>query len=410
LLLCLSFTSITIFAQTANNSIDATGDIAFTAYLTNFSNGLQGFAFILLDNCPNNQSIGFIDEEWNGSSFLAGEGQIIWTNNTGATISKGTVIKIAGSLASNIAWTSMNTSVDAGKGSIAVSGTFSTGSGDQIFAMTGTRSSPGTLLAFVGGILSADLVFQNTPFGSGGNPTSNLVFNGQYATNVTTGSAYTGTPACNGTIAQCNTMINTAASWGSAGTFANVAAFFSSTLIPNSFTGTALPIELTRFEGNNKEGYNFLTWQTASESQNNGFDIERSTDGNRFEKIGFVAGKGTTNERQNYSFEDKSASGLVYYRLKQLDFDGRFEYSKIISIAQNGKNQASVFPNPSNGVFSIVGAEDIEEEQFTLINSIGQTIVIAGQNDQQLDLSAYPSGVYYLRVASSGQVMKLVKE
>ncbi len=171
-----------------------------------------------------------------------------------------------------------------------------------------------------------------------------------------------------------------------------------------------LPIELISFTGKQQNNINHLTWITASESQNKGFDIERSTDGVRFDKIGFVTGNGTTNTRKEYSFKDESPTGLVYYRLKQLDFDGRFEYSKIIAIDRKGENVVSVFPNPSKGVFTITGIEDSEDETFTLINSIGQTLSINVQNNGQLDMSAFPSGVYYLRVASSGQVMKLVKE
>ncbi len=177
-----------------------------------------------------------------------------------------------------------------------------------------------------------------------------------------------------------------------------------------------LPIQLASFSGYAKDKTNFLTWTTASESQNKGFDIERSSlnpsKGGKIEwqKIGFVAGNGTTNTRKEYSFEDKNPTGITYYRLKQLDFDGRFEYSKIIAIDTKGENMVSVFPNPSNGIFTITGIEDTEDETFTLINTVGQTLSITVQNDGQLDMSAYPSGVYYLRVASSGQVMKLVKE
>ena len=171
-----------------------------------------------------------------------------------------------------------------------------------------------------------------------------------------------------------------------------------------------LPIQLASFSGYAKDKMNFLTWATASESQNKGFDIERSADGVRFDKIGFVAGKGTTSTKQDYRFKDESPNGLVYYRLKQLDFDGRFEYSKIIAIDSKGEKVASVFPNPSTGIFTITGIEDTEDETFTLINSIGQTLSINVQNNGQVDMSAYPSSVYYLRVASNGQVMKLVKE
>jgi hypothetical protein len=70
----------------------------------------------------------------------------------------------------------------------------------------------------------------------------------------------------------------------------------------------------------------------------------------------------------------------------------------------------SVFPNPSNGLFNIFGVDDSDTESYTLMNSVGQTVSIKVQNDGQVDMSVYPSGVYYLRVSSSGHVIKLVKE
>lgn len=176
-------------------------------------------------------------------------------------------------------------------------------------------------------------------------------------------------------------------------------------------TTTVLPIELLHFNAITEGTKNLLTWATASESNNKGFDIERSYDGVRFEKIGFVKGNGTTIQTQKYSFNDKkSPIGITYYRLKQLDFDGHFEYSKIISIAQNDEKVLSVYPNPSNNVFTLRGLDTIENEQISIINSIGQTIAISLQNDGQVDLSAYPFGIYYLHVVSSGQLIKLVKE
>jgi Secretion system C-terminal sorting domain len=173
-----------------------------------------------------------------------------------------------------------------------------------------------------------------------------------------------------------------------------------------------LPIELISFEGKKiSDLTNLLTWRTASETENKGCDIERSTDGVRFDKIGFVAGNGTTTTTQTYTFEDIAPNkGTSYYRLKQLDFDGRFEYSKIISVAQNDKNVASVYPNPSKGVFTILGLKEVEEETFTLMNTFGQTLSVNVSNDGQLNMTAFPTAMYFLRVASSGQVIRLVKE
>lgn len=181
-----------------------------------------------------------------------------------------------------------------------------------------------------------------------------------------------------------------------------------------SITGacqTVLPVELVSFSAITKGNKTHLIWSTASEINNKGFEIERGTDGTRFERIGFVEGKSTTTSTQFYIFEDNTLyKGYLYYRLKQLDFDGGFEYSKIIAVRQDGKNEVSVFPNPSNGIFTITGLDSFEEEEFRLLNSIGQKVSVTIQHNGQLDLSASPSGVYYLRVTSNGNVIKLVKD
>jgi hypothetical protein len=93
-----------------------------------------------------------------------------------------------------------------------------------------------------------------------------------------------------------------------------------------------------------------------------------------------------------------------------VDNDGTFSYSNIVSIRTNGKNVVGISPNPSAAIFTLTGVKDIEDETFTIMNSVGQTMPVVIQNNGQFDLSPFPSGIYYLRIASSGQVMKLVKE
>jgi hypothetical protein len=75
-----------------------------------------------------------------------------------------------------------------------------------------------------------------------------------------------------------------------------------------------------------------LSWQTATEKNNAGFDIERSTDSTAFSKIGRVKGNGTTTQSHSYTFTDKTASGTVYYRLKQTDYDGSATYSSTVEV------------------------------------------------------------------------------
>lgn len=118
----------------------------------------------------------------------------------------------------------------------------------------------------------------------------------------------------------------------------------------------ALPVELVSFEAKAIDvKSNQLDWQTASEFNNLGFEIERSDDGLNWDFVDFVKGQGTTNQSQSYSFTDReSFLGLNYYRLKQIDIDGKFEYSKILTVFMEAPTKAilQVFPNPNHGNFT----------------------------------------------------------
>lgn len=152
-----------------------------------------------------------------------------------------------------------------------------------------------------------------------------------------------------------------------------------------------------------------LVWQTATEYQNAGFEIEKSLDGLKFQKIGFVKGQGSTDG--DYAFIDSDFDQKAYYRLKQLDEDGNFTYSKTIALAvENGKNtRLEVYPNPSTDGRFIVKSGELPE-CLQVINVQGQ--VIEQKNtplsiNSQIDLSGQPSGVYWLKNGS--QMTKVVK-
>lgn len=114
----------------------------------------------------------------------------------------------------------------------------------------------------------------------------------------------------------------------------------------------SLPVELASFTVNVGEGSVVLNWTTASETNNLGFDVERSPDGTEFQKVGFVEGNGTTTTPQQYEFEDDlSEPGTYSYRLKQIDLDGTFEYSSVIEATITGPQDftlAQNYPNPFN--------------------------------------------------------------
>lgn len=124
-----------------------------------------------------------------------------------------------------------------------------------------------------------------------------------------------------------------------------------------------LPVTLTSFAATFTNNQNSLTWATSSESNSLGFDVESSADGVVFNKIGFVASKsnGNSTSALTYAFQDKSAtSGTTYYRLKQVDKDGKFEYSDIKFVKNPlfvGQNAFTVYPNPTTDYVDIAGAD-----------------------------------------------------
>ena len=145
---------------------------------------------------------------------------------------------------------------------------------------------------------------------------------------------------------------------------------------------SALPVSLTYFQGRAIAEGSVLTWQTASESNNRGFEIERSTDGEKWEYLGFVEGHGTTGEAhpdsyRDYQFTDQQPNdGINYYRLKQIDFDGAFEYSNILSIeyqisnSDSYRNKLRIFPNPATDQLNILNVEG----EATIFNILGQPL------------------------------------
>jgi hypothetical protein len=114
---------------------------------------------------------------------------------------------------------------------------------------------------------------------------------------------------------------------------------------------SSLPIELLSFKASKGITNVKLSWATASELNFHYFEVERSVDGNTFTAIGKIQGNGTTNIRQDYSFEDeKPLIGKNYYRLKAVDFDGYTERFNVLMVDYDGKKNFSVYPNPSDGV------------------------------------------------------------
>lgn len=147
-----------------------------------------------------------------------------------------------------------------------------------------------------------------------------------------------------------------------------------------ALTPGVLPVELSAFtaqvNGNNVN----LKWITATELNNNGFEIQRKSGSNDFVTIAFVKGKGTTTETQSYSYSDNQLNfGKYSYRLKQIDFNGSYEYSQIINADVYSPDQFVLeqnYPNPFNPstVIAFTLPEDVSNVKLTVYDALGQSV------------------------------------
>jgi len=173
---------------------------------------------------------------------------------------------------------------------------------------------------------------------------------------------------------------------------------------------TIIPVELTSFVGSTVNGTVVLNWNTATETNNSGFEVQRSSDRINFSNIAFVPGFGTTTEPRNYSYTDNSVSnGTYYYRLKQVDFNGAFAYSDIVDVnvaapidftlAQNYPNPFNPstiisYSVPQNSFVTLKVYDVLGNEVTTLVNETKS----AGKYDVRFDASELSNGVYFYTV------------
>jgi hypothetical protein len=177
---------------------------------------------------------------------------------------------------------------------------------------------------------------------------------------------------------------------------------------------TPLPISLLDFNGFSTEGGNKLTWQTEEEINASHFELESSIDAQKFEKIADIK---ATGDGSAYSFMDKNTSNISYYRLKMVDKDDSFEYSKTITLIGKSKNTLTqIYPNPTDGHISIkTQAETEGVVQIDFINSMGQNMqtiirnINMGDNDMKLDISTLPKGIYFVKMSQLNQLYEVIR-
>jgi len=177
-----------------------------------------------------------------------------------------------------------------------------------------------------------------------------------------------------------------------------------------------LPVELATFTGTASGEAVTLQWQTASETNNAGFDVERSTDGTMFTKVGHEAGRGTTTEAQSYRFVDADmpSADTLFYRLRQVDLDGTYEYSPIVEVAFSPQ-QFVLLPNAPNPF------RDATQLRYTLAVDAAVTLEVydllgrrvttlfdgeqrAGHHTATLMGTGLTAGTYFVRLRAGDQM------
>jgi hypothetical protein len=168
-----------------------------------------------------------------------------------------------------------------------------------------------------------------------------------------------------------------------------------------------LPVELVSFTAVKNGSVNQLSWMTASEKDNAYFLVEKSTNGTDFTEIGRVEGHGSHTGVELYSFQDRHLSdGIIYYRLKQVDINGEFNYSKIVALS-NDALDLTIYPNPNDGSFFIQVNTPTESYKVEITDLQGKIIYTAAGSDvpENIKVANIAQGVYLLRLYMDNQVL-----
>jgi hypothetical protein len=172
---------------------------------------------------------------------------------------------------------------------------------------------------------------------------------------------------------------------------------------------TPLPIELVSFTARPTDNKSVqLKWQTASELNNDFFTIERSINGQDWQEVSKINGAGNSSSLLSYTkIDHQPYDGLSYYRLKQTDFDGQFEYSKTVAVNNNSLNNSEIeiFPNPTKKQITITGNKS-ELETINIYNVLGQnvtnkTVIKKLDSKVIIDLTKLSVGTYYIRTKTT---------
>lgn len=182
-----------------------------------------------------------------------------------------------------------------------------------------------------------------------------------------------------------------------------------------------VPVELTSFSAQKEKGFVSLSWSTATETNNSGFEVERKADAGSWNKIGFKDGKGSSSEKTDYTYIDNISNlnaQSIAYRLKQIDFDGTYSYSKEVNVSNSAPLKFALqqnYPNPFNPntllKYQVAGDNFIS---LKIYNSLGEEVAVlvneqksAGSYEVNFNAAGLTSGIYYsvLRNGESSETL-----
>ncbi len=179
---------------------------------------------------------------------------------------------------------------------------------------------------------------------------------------------------------------------------------------------SALPFGLQDFNVAKNEQNHILAWATETESNAAHFEIEKSINSTTWKNLGTVKAAGNSQRRLNYDFTDATPTqGVNYYRLKMVDRDGSFKYSKVISINFGKNNSVSIAPNPTSDHINVIFSEETSTTVATveIFSLSGQSVQRQTLENNSIDVSNLNNGLYFIQITDdNGQVLareKLIK-
>lgn len=160
-----------------------------------------------------------------------------------------------------------------------------------------------------------------------------------------------------------------------------------------------LPVEMVMFDAEYEGDKVKLTWETSSETNNDYFIIERSLDGMTYDEIGRIDGAGNSNIANNYlEYDNKPVPGLIYYRLKQVDFDGTTNIVDVQTVTVTTDDDIVIYPNPAPANNDVINCQGDANKYgtYSITNGDGSYIVKDQQFTGKIDISTLSAGVYYI--------------